>query len=31
MLVFEVQAIAKSYIMEGIEEAIRSTQEEDDE
>jgi hypothetical protein len=30
MLVFEVQAIAKAYVMEGIEDAIRSAQEEDD-
>ena len=30
-LTFEVEAMAKAYIMEGIEDAIRSTQEEDDE
>ena len=29
-LVFEIEAMAKSYIMEEIEEAIRSTQEDDD-
>lgn len=29
-LTFEVEAMAKAYIMEGIEDAIRSTQEEDD-
>ena len=30
MLVFEAEAIAKAYVMEGVEEQIRSIQEDDD-
>jgi hypothetical protein len=31
MLTFEAEAIAKAYVMEGVEEQIRSIQDEDDE